>query len=233
MSKHFYRLQIGGALLYFFLCGGCIMKEELKTSNVQAPNLARFDSTVAAPALRDSLRQNKLLPGMPYFVVAQLFAAWDDGAKKIPVVSVGRRQPLQLDRDLNALHTQIFLDEYETPQGKLSLWYQFPDFYRMNVSAGDTLFIFGPNQVRHSTIAYLLDRFRLKVKNPLSNLSAGQPVYGEIHHYDEADRQSSYWYALMPEADGMTFTLESTDFELYPIERLELDGKLITSFQWK
>jgi len=225
------------AALSFSLAAGCSTKSAQKTSGPAQPNFARFDSTVASPALRDSLRQGKLVVGMPYFVAAQIFASSRRDDQAIPVAGLGRRQRLQERdvryRDLGALNLQIYLNEYKTPQGQLTIWYQYPDFYRLNVSAGDTLFVFGQNRVRFSVIEYLLDRSRLKVRESISDLPVEQTIYGEIHHYDNPDRERSHWYALMADENGVTFSLDDMDFELYPIEQMEVDGRAVSSVRWK
>jgi hypothetical protein len=232
-------LLLKTALLLFLLHAACGPKgpQNQIIENQGELNLARFDSAVASPALRDSVRQNALVAGMPYFVAAQVFAEGARQQKEIPVPGLGSRQQLQekdvRPRDLVGSNVEVYMDEYETRQGKLTLWYQAPDFYRLHVAAGDTLVVYWQDRMQSAVIECLQDRFRFRVREALSKLPAEQTLYGEIHHYDNPSHERSYWFTLMADTDGMTFTLESMDFELYPIEMMEVNGARVASFRWK
>lgn len=201
------------------------------------PDIARFDSTVISPALRDSLHKGKLVPGMPYFVASKIFADWDNTDKKVPVPSLGSRQRLQETegwaRKYVDPNIQVFLDEYETKSGKLALWYQHPDFYKMEVAKGDTLFIFWDDTVAYSVIEHLKKATALTVKDKLPKVPKGKIVYAEVHHNDHEWRKISYWYAVRILRDAQTFTRKSTGYDLYPIEFIEVNGEKVNSYQWR
>jgi hypothetical protein len=239
MRKHNRQQFLGIALALIFLHAGCsrLNKNPSAQGRADELNLARFDSTVASPALRDSVRQNTLVAGMPYFVAAQVFAKGARREKEIPVPGLGSRQQLQekdvRPRDLVGSNVEVYLDEYETSQGKLAIWYQAPDFYRQEVAAGDTLVVYWQDRAQRAVVACLQDPFHFSVREALRGLPAEQTLYGEIHHYDNPRRERSYWFTLTADADGMTFTLASMDFELYPIEMMEVNGAPVSSFRWK
>jgi hypothetical protein len=202
------------------------------------PDHQRFERIVGSPALRDSLRQGKLVPGMPYFVAAKIFSQWS-GRRKTPVPSLGSRQELQ---EFEGWHRQfmdpkirVFVDEYKTDSGTLCLWYQYPDFYRMGVSVKDTLVVFAQGQKFSSVVQCIRSSETLTVKDELSDLSDEDTLYAEIHYVENPDRPSnvSYWYLLKILSDDKTFVLRAPSFEYYPIEWIELNDTPVTSFNWR
>ncbi len=214
---------------------GCGAEYPLTSS----PNMMLFDSTVASPALRDSLREDKLAAGMPYFVVTQIFDRWPSSRKhtKVPVASIGSRQRLwEVEgwaREFVDPNIQVFFDEYKTKKGKLVVWYQKPDFYRMDVKMGDTLYIFWDDTVAYSVIDHLKKSRTITVEDKFPQIPRSDTLYGEIHHYDHSWRDVSYWFALRILGDAQTFSLRSISYELYPIEFIELDGEKADSYQWR
>ena len=61
------------------------------------PDTERFDQTIYSNTLRDSLLIGKLIPGMPYYVVDQLFSNYSEGMKevRVPVATPGSKQRLE------------------------------------------------------------------------------------------------------------------------------------------
>ena len=158
-AKEFFD-KAGLLALILLLLAGCANNYPL----LRHPDIAKFDSTVVSSAMRDSLRHGKLVPGMPYFVALQIFDAWRVD-RQVPVPSLGSKQRLRevegWGREFMDPTIQVFFDQYRTKNGKLTLWYQFPDFYRVGVSEGDTLFVFWQDSVSHSVVQCLLDPLRL------------------------------------------------------------------------
>ena len=79
---------------------------------------------------------------------------------KIPVATLGSKQRLEEEEGWSRKYVDpnninVFLDKYETPEGKLYVWYQRPDFYTMDVSQRDTLCVFYDDTVYCSVINYL------------------------------------------------------------------------------
>ncbi len=205
---------------------------------IGSPDMDRFYRTVASPALRDSLRQSKLVAGMPYFAVSQIFSNWPAKHKKVPVASIGSRQRLReregWGRSFDDPYLQVFMDEYKTDKGKLNIWYQYPDFYRMGVSDSDTLLVFWKeDSVSYVVIECLRDPLNLHVREGLAHLPDDTAFYCEIRHVDHPRRKVSYWYGLSPWSDKRKFSCEVSGFEDYPIEWMELDGDTVASFSWK
>jgi len=206
---------------------------------IQEPDVQQFNQTVYSIALRDSLKEGKLTPGMPYFIVTQLFKDWTDGIKevKIPVATLGSKQRLVEEEGWNRQfvdpNIKVFLDIYETPKGKLYVWYQRPDFYTMDVSARDTLYVFYEDSIYTSAINYLTKSNVLSVKDSLSELPTQTNFYAEVHYNDHPWRTISYWYILEILSNGRTFKIGETNYELYPVELLEFNNEPVPSFKWR
>jgi len=108
------------------------------------PDAAHFRNVVASKMLRDSLATARLLPGMPYFVIDEstvIVILRSEG--KLPCI--GSRQRIE---DIEGWGRRYSCPEahdlsrcIQNHHGELAVWYDFPDFYLMNVSAGDTLFL--------------------------------------------------------------------------------------------
>ncbi len=222
-----------GILCGFLLLAGCSA-----SNHITPPDSDRFEKFVVSAALRDSLRAGKLTSGMPYFVAAKIFSQWR-ARKQVPVPGIGSRQELQefegWHRQFSDPNIRVFVDEYETVHGNLSLWYQFPDFYRMRVSVNDTLVVFSRGRRFSSVVQCMRGPDMLTVKDKLSALSDEDTLYAEIHFVENPDRASniSYWYLLKVLSDAKTFALRPPSFEYYPIEWLELNDTPVTSFDWR
>ena len=205
---------------------------------IQEPDTERFNQTVHSPALRDSLQAGKLTPGMPYFVVSQLFVGWTAAKDtKIPVASLGSKQRLEevegWGRDYVDPDIKVFLDEYETDKGKLHVWYQRPDFYTMDVSTRDTLCIFLEDTVISSVVKYLNKSKTLTVRDSLPQVPRKTNLYAEIRYQDHSWREVSHWYTLQILKNFKSFTLKDINYETYPIELLEFNGEPVSSFKWR
>jgi hypothetical protein len=206
---------------------------------LQEPDTQMFKQTVQSENLQDSLMHGKLTAGMPRFVVNQLFKNYQDGLKqiKIPVATLGSKQRLEeeegwsrkfVDPDIN-----VFLDKYETSEGRLYIWYQRPDFYTMDVSARDTLCIFYEDTVYCSVISYLNKSSVLTVRDSLKQLPTDTTLFAEIRYNDHPWREVSYWYSIEKLSNAKTFKLGDTNYELYPIELLEFNNEPVSSFKWR
>ncbi|MDH3267905.1 MAG: hypothetical protein OEM46_03525 [Ignavibacteria bacterium] len=218
----------------FLLQVGCTQYPVL-----QEPDVQKFDGTIYSEALRDSLTHGKLTSGMPYFVVNQLFNNYTAGMveTKIPVATLGSKQRLQEEegwsRNYVDPNINVFLDEYETSDGSLYIWYQRPNFYSMDVSARDTLCVFYEDTVYCSIINYLNKSSVLTVRDSLPQLPVQTSLIAEIHYNDHPWRQVSYWYNIQILSNAKTFKLGETNYELYPIELLEFNNDPVSSFKWR
>lgn len=206
---------------------------------LQQPDLQRFNHAVYSEALRDSLNNGKLTAGMPYFVVSQLFKNYSNGLKeiKVPVATLGSKQRLEEEegwsRNYVDPNINIFLDKYETCEGKLYVWYQRPNFYSMDVSQRDTLCVFYADTVYCSVINYLNKSSVLTIRDSLKQLPADTALYAEIRYNDHPWREVSYWYNIEILSNAKTFKLGDINYELYPIELLELNNEPVSSFNWR
>lgn len=222
------------ALLFHLLQIGCTQYPLIKEPNTQL-----FNQTVHSAALRDSLMNGKLTPGMPHFVVSQLFKDWTDGIRelKIPVASLGSKQRLEEEegwsRKFVDPNIKVFLDEYETSDGNLYVWYQRPDFYTMDVSARDTLCIFFVDTVMCSVIINLNNSKVLTVKDSLTQIPEDTSLYAEVLYNDHPWRGTSYWYNIEILSNGRSIKIGDTNYEIYPIELLEFDNEPASSFKWR
>jgi hypothetical protein len=222
------------AAFFILLLVGCTHYPVL-----QEPDTQMFDQTIFSKALQDSLAEGKFTEGMPHFVVTQLFKDWTDGIKEvnIPVATLGSKQRLQEEEGWNRKYVdpniKVFLDQYETCEGRLYVWYQRPDFYSMDVSARDTLCVFYEDTVYCSVIHYLNKSSVLTVKDSLPQIPDHTGIYAEIHYNDHPWREVSYWYNIEILSNAKTFKLGETNYELYPIELLEFNNEPISSFKWR
>jgi hypothetical protein len=177
--------------------------------------------------------------GMLRFVVHQLFYNYDSGSKEIiiPVATLGSKQRLEEEEGWNRKYVDpninVFLDKYETSEGRLYVWYQRPDFYRMDVSARDTLCVFYEDTVYCSVINYLNKSSVLTVRDSLPQIPVRTNLYAEIRYNDHPWREVSYWYNIEILSNAKTFKLGETNFEFYPIELLELNNEPVSSFKWR
>jgi len=180
-----------------------------------------------------------LTPGMPYFVVDQIFQDWTPRIKntKNPVASLGSKQCLEevegWGRKYVDPNWKLFLDQYKRDKQKITVWYQLADFYQMDVSTGDTLVVFLGDTMFSSLIECLKNSLVLRIEGIFSEIPRNKNLYGEIHYYDHPWREISYWYDMRILSDGQTFMLKILNYENYPIELLELDGEPVSSYQWR
>lgn len=230
-KKNFIHFILLFAVLNVFF--GCI-----RYPSYNEPDIEKFKKLAARSALTDSLAEGKLSVGMPYYLIEEIFKNWSGSAKdtKIPVASLGSRQRLSESEGWGRLYVdpniQVFMDEYNTSKGKLYVWYQYPDFYRTDVSQGDTLILFFPDTVISSVVASLKKNRVLYLSSKLSVIPSGN-LYGEIHYADNPRRRITYWYSLRVLSDGKTVLLKDLQYEIYPVELFELNGNPINSFKWK
>lgn len=221
-------------LLVLLLQVGCAHYPAL-----QEPDIQKFNKIVVSEPLRDSLINGKLTAGMPWFVVNQLFNNYESSAKevKIPVASLGSKQRLEEDEGWSRKYVDpninTFLDEYETSEGKLYVWYQRPDFYSMDVSQRDTLCVFYNDTIYCSVINYLNKSTVLTVKDSLVQIPIDTSLFAEIRYNDHPWREVSYWYNIQILSNAKTFRLGDTNYELYPIEFLEFNNEPVSSFKWR
>lgn len=208
-------------------------------SVLQEPDVQKFDETIYSDALRDSLTHGKLTSGMPYFVVSQLFENYSSSLQeiKIPVATLGSKQRLQEEegwsRNYVDPNINVFLDEYETSDGRLYVWYQRPNFYSMDVSSRDTLCVFYEDTVFCSVIKYLNKSSVLTVRDSLPQIPVQTSLFAEIRYNDHPWREISYWYHVEILSNAKTFKLGNTNYELYPIELLEFNNEPVSSFKWR
>jgi hypothetical protein len=206
---------------------------------LQEPDIQMFNQTVSSESLRDSLLHGKLSAGMPRFVVSQLFKNYKDGFKnvKIPVATLGSKQRLEEEEGWSRKYVDpninVFLDKYETSEGRLYIWYQRPDFYTMDVSQRDTLCVFYEDTVYCSVINYLNKSSVLTVRDSLPQIPVLTSLYAEIRYNDHPWREISYWYNVEILSNAKTFKLGDTNFEVYPIELLEFNNEPVSSFKWR
>jgi hypothetical protein len=206
---------------------------------LQEPDIQMFNQTVSSESLRDSLLHGKLSAGMPRFVLNQLFKNYSAGSIeiKVPVATLGSKQRLEEEEGWNRKYVDpnvnVFLDKYETCEGRLYVWYQRPDFYRMDVSARDTLCVFYEDTVYCSVINYLNKSSVLTVRDSLPQIPVRTSLYAEIRYNDHPWREISYWYNVEILSNAKTFKLGDTNFEFYPIELLEFNNEPVSSFKWR
>jgi hypothetical protein len=221
-------------LILFLLHVGCTQYPV-----IQEPSVEKFNESVYSEALRDSLLAGKLTSGMPHFVVSQLFKNYNDGLKeiKIPVVSAGSKQRLEEEEGWSRKYVDpnisVFLDKYETSAGRLYVWYQRPDFYKMDVSQRDTLCVFYEDTVYCSVINYLNKSCVLTVRDSLPQIPVSTSLYAEIRYNDHPWREISYWYNVEILSNAKSFKLGDTNYELYPVELIEFNNEPVSSFKWR
>ena len=206
---------------------------------LQEPDFEMFNQTVHSVSLQDSLSNGKLMSGMPYFVVSQLFKNYSEGMMevKIPVASLGSKQRLMEEEGWSRNYVDpnigIFLDKYQTSGGELYVWYQRPNFYAMDISQRDTLCVFYNDSVYCSVINYLNKSTVLTVRDSLPQIPTDTSLFAEIRYNDHPWREVSYWYNIEILSNAKSFKLGDTNYELYPIELLEFNNDPVTSFNWR
>lgn len=207
---------------------------------LQRPDTSVFAQRVAIPELVDSLRAGALCPGMPYFVVREIFASYTDDCHADTarqVTGLGSRQSLRESEGWNRVYAdpdrQVFLDTYEVPEGTLTIWYQKPDFYAMDVRRNDRICFHAGDSAYCADIAFLAHRRALMLRQVLT-LPEGSPetVSAVIIHDDHAWREKSWWTGISLLGGGERLTLTSIPHTLYPVELLELNGNRISSYRW-
>ncbi len=186
------------------------------------PDAAHFRNVVASKMLRDSLATARLLPGMPYFVIDEIYGNCNPPQRR-QVPCIGSRQRIEdiegWGRRYSCPKPMIYLDVYKTTMGELAVWYDFPDFYLMNVSAGDTLFLIrkdDPGRVFFSPVEFLANAGSVELKEKVPPAFRSDTLFGEIHYRENRDRPSgvSYWYMLELSSDERTVTLKQIGFPL-------------------
>lgn len=185
----------------------------------------------------DSLKNNKILAGIPYVIIGEIFKDYPKDVKKIQVTCIGCRQKLLESEGANRKFTdpfrEIFMDSYKTKDGYLDLWYQKPDFAITTISQRDTFIVFYNNKKYSSPINYLLSWDKLVLKDSLGGLPSNTLFYAEVHYVDNPVRKVSYWYSVKILQNGRTVVLRDLQYEIYPIEKLEFNNQPVTSFKWR
>ncbi len=202
---------------------------------IQSPNRDYFYSNISSPDLRAAFDQARLSPGMPYFVVDQLFAEWQNDQPRF-VPGIGSRQELHEEEGWGRVYQDPWIKtcmkEFKTDAGTVAIWYEYPDFYLTHVKANDTLVVFREDTALASPISCLKNARYLSVTNSLDGLSPDTFFSAEIRHVDNPRYKVSHWYRLEAD-DPTTFYLKPTGFDLYRIEWIEIDGKPVDYFLWR
>jgi len=228
--------------IYFLIFNSLLILSQFGCTQypvLQEPDTQMFQQNVRSALLLDSLNAGKLTSGMPRFVVSQLFKNYTEGLReiKIPVATIGSKQRLEEEEGWSRKYVdpniKVFLDKFETSEGKLYVWYQRPDFYTMDVSSRDTLCIFFADTIICSVINYLNNSGVLTVRDSLPLVPVRTGLYAEVHYNDHPWREVSYWYNVEILSNAKTFKIGETNYELYPIEFLEFNNEPISSFNWR
>jgi hypothetical protein len=172
---------------------------------------------------------------MPYLIADTIFSNW--GNKIIAVPSIGSRAKIVefegWGRVFDDPSLKVFMREFKTDAGELTVWFQHPDFHRMDVSSGDTLIVYSKERASHSVIECIRNFRTVQIKESLTDVLEEDTLYGEIHPRRNPRRSVSFWYLLERGSDPHVFTLKTPNYLFYPIEWLELNGNPTTSFQWR
>jgi len=225
------------AVLYFIFSLLLIQRGCISYPLIDQPDITVFKNQVGNTSLLDSLNNGSLTAGMPYYVAEDIFKDWPENLKrtKIPVASLGSKQMLEEMEGWSRIYSdpdiRIYMDEYETGKGTLTIWYQFPDFYRLDISSGDTLLVFLADTVLSSQVSGLKKARVLNIKDSYPQIPRNKNLYSEVHYSDHPWRKISHWYTLNVLSDGQTFMLKDLNYKIYPIELLELNNEPITSFR--
>lgn len=210
--------------------GGCASK-----CAIHEPDAENFRSKVPSSTLQASFSEGKLVPGMPYFVVQEMFQECGN-RRGIPVASVGSRQELKevegWNRQSYDPNIKVYMDKYKTEFGELAVWYRFQDFYRMEVKAGDSFYAYWQDSIKSSLIDYLTDRDNVMVQSSLTGIPDDAACFGEIRHLDNPKYNTTYYYELT-KVDSITLYLEPADPDYYPIQKIEVNGEPEEFFQWR
>jgi hypothetical protein len=208
--------------LFFLSCSSdCVYRE---------PDLSRFDSVVISTSFRENLRKGIISVGMPNYIVRSVLDRCID-EMGIQVASIGSAQKL-LEKDplgfvFQDPNIQIYLDIYNTLQGKLYIWYMNPTFYSLKTERGESILLFHNDTIDTAKVLYLTNRNRLRIDK---DLDLDTVLYSEIHHRTHYI-DVSYWYKLTVKDSVVNLITIGTDF--YPIYRMNLDDKKIESFNYR
>ncbi len=213
------------------LLAGCLCGSH----TMHPPDHEMFNADVASPTLRAQFDSAHLVPGMPYYVVDQVFVEWKND-KHRPVPGIGSRQELREEEGWGRIyhdpHIKTFMQSFNTPDGEVTVWYGYSDFYRAGVIAGDSLTIFGADSSMSSMICCLLGPGYLSTTDSIAAPLVGDTVFAEIRHLDNPRYPVSYWYRVLVE-DAATFYLNPTGYDLYRVEQIEVDGDRVDFFLWR
>lgn len=227
--KH-YRMCV--FLLFALVLSGCC-----GTCYVRSPDTDRFRAQVASHALRDSLEQGLICPGMPYWVVTDIFRDCGSCADTgLTVASVGSTQVLGEMEGLGRKYEDdaigVLMDIIDTEQGELRIWYKRMDFYRARVEAGDVLNVYAGNTRYSVPIRHLIkpEAFVTARASAESLPPRQDSLYAEIVSAERTT--TSYWYTLKHLGNAV-FQFEPVGFDRYPIIKIALNGNNISSFRWQ
>lgn len=199
----------------------CVYKE---------PDLLRFDSVVSSTSFRQNLRNGIISVGMPNYVIRNILERCIDETG-IQVASIGSTQKLLEKDPLGFVYQdpniQIYLDIYNTSQGKLYVWYMNPTFYSLKTEKGESILLFHKDTIDTAKILYLTNRNRLRIDKDL-DLDTVQ--YSEIHHRTHYI-DVSYWYKLTVKDSVVNLITIGNDY--YPVYRMNLDNKKVESFNYR
>lgn len=214
-----------------FVVAGCFGASH----TIHSPDREMFYANIASPNLRAAFDDSRLTPGMPYFIIDQLFAEWKNDRHRF-VPGVGSRQELHEEEGWSRVyhdpHIKSCMKEFKTKKGKVTVWYEYPDFYRADVNAGDTLAVFWHDSILTSPICCLLGSRYLSITDSMAGLPSDTFFSAEIRHIDNPRYEITQWYRLEAD-DPATFYLTPTGFDLYRIELIEIDGEPVDYFQWR
>lgn len=202
---------------------------------LKTPDRESFYANVVSPDLRAAFDDSLVAPGMPFFVIDQIFAEWDNVTAK-KVASIGSRQEL-LEKEGSFFvsqdpHIKTWVKEFKTDHGTVSVWYDDLNFYNAFVHVGDTLVVFWNDSMLISPIRCLLDWDSLSIADSLPSISVDTFFTVEIRQNNNIGRPVSHWYRVIA-IDPNTVQLQPTGFDLYPIERIELDGDSVETLPWR
>lgn len=208
---------------------GCVPK-----CPITEPNAETFRREVPSPDLRAGFDAGRLMPGMPYFVVQELFGECGN-RRHIPVSSVGSQPALDIEgwgRRSHDPDIKVYMDKYKTDRGELTVWYRFQDFYRMEVKAGDSIYVYWEDSIKVTLVDCLVDRDNVTVQNSLTGIPEFSECFGVVRHLDNPKYVTTYYYELVLE-DSLTLSLDAAERDTYPIQKIEVNGEPADFFQWR
>jgi len=103
----------------------------------------------------------------------------------------------------------------------------------MDVSARDTLCIYWNDTIKCTAIKSLQNRRILTIKDTLKLAPIRTKLYAEIRHHDKSPPKVSYWYNIEKLSNNISFKMGDLNFDIYPIEWMEIDNEPISSFNWR